>query len=550
MSLPQEILDRCRRVYDYHHSTKHTYESVRAHPIRLDPATQPSVYRVFEQCPKTPLPTSLLDVSVPTIALLDAGFDAIPESQLNPPQNLKTLATWLHLSYGQTIKHQVGQGSRATTTWIRSCPSQGQLYPVELYVAAFAIDGLEPGFYHYSVREFALRKLRTGHEALAALTRGRPDLNFLKTVPLTILVSTIFWRSAWRYERRGYRQALLDAGHVVGNLTTVALGLGITTIARLRTSNATSRELIGLPPDAPFGEEEAVHAMVTWADRAANPMPAGNGPPQPMAPIARAPLSKEFKTYGSIVATHFDCVAPGVAVKEVRPPHTELTPLPPTYPTVEFPPISEFPGGGNLRKVLLTRYPMTNYDRRSIPRDDFRLLNHLAFRGGSVFPMFPDGPHVGLVRPLWVTHDVTGMDDGVWYYNPVTDAWSLLHEGDMRKQAAFLSLEQEWTADGFATCFIVANVNHLMTHAGPDTYRLAHLEAGIVAQRLYLAANALGHGCGFSGLFYDDEVRNFFGLAQSGWEVMYEVALGVPLQPGQRRVVEEASADDEGIWRD
>ena len=30
---------------------------------------------------------------------------------------------------------------------------------------------------------------------------------------------------------------------------------------------------------------------------------------------------------------------------------------------------------------------------------------------------------------------------------------------------------------------------------------------------------------------------------------MYEVALGVPLQPGQRRVV-EVEADDEGIWRD
>ena len=53
-----------------------------------------------------------------------------------------------------------------------------------------------------------------------------------------------------------------------------------------------------------------------------------------------------------------------------------------------------------------------------------------------------------------------------------------------------------------------------MTHAGPDTYRLAHLEAGIVAQRLYLAANALGFGTAFSGPFYDDEVRRFFGLAQ------------------------------------
>ena len=546
-SLPQEILERCRRVYDFHHASKHTYESVRKHPISLDPAAQPNVYRVFEQCPKVQLPTTLLDVSVPTISLLDVGFDAIPESQLNPPQNLKTLATWLHLSYGQTIKQQTMRG----TTWIRSCPSQGMLYPVELYVAAFAIDGLEPGFYHYSVREFALRKLRTGHEALAALTRGRPDLNFIKTTPLTILVSTIFWRSAWRYENRGYREALLDAGHVIGNLTTVALGLGITTIARLRVNHAGSRGLIGLPQQAPFGEEEAVQAMVTWADQAANPMPPAANGAQPLSPIARAPLSKEKdqRAYDLITLTHWDCVAPGVAVKEVRPPHTDLSPLPATFATETFPPPGDVPLGDHLRKVLLTRHPILTYDRRSIPRDDFRLLNRLAFRGGSFFPVLPDGPHVGLVRPLWITMEVTGMDEGIWYYNPVKDAYSLLNRGDYRKQAAFISLEQGYAGEGSATCFIVANLHHLMTNAGPDVYRLAHLEAGVVAQRIYLAANAIGLGTAFTGLFYDDEVRRFFGLAQSGWEVMYAVTVGVPLQPGQRRVV-EVEADDEGIWRD
>jgi len=93
------------------------------------------------------------------------------------------------------------------------------------------------------------------------------------------------------------------------------------------------------------------------------------------------------------------------------------------------------------------------------------------------------------------------------------------------------------TLGWLARDFIVANLHHLMVHAGPDCYRLAHIEAGIVAQRLYIAANAMGFGCGFSGLFYDDEVRRFFGLDKSGWEVMHEVAVGVPLQPGQRHFI-------------
>ena len=53
MPLPYEVLERCRRVYDYHNATKYSYESVRAHPVQLDPATQPSVYRVVDHCPKT-----------------------------------------------------------------------------------------------------------------------------------------------------------------------------------------------------------------------------------------------------------------------------------------------------------------------------------------------------------------------------------------------------------------------------------------------------------------------------------------------------------------
>ena len=49
------------------------------------------------------------------------------------------------------------------------------------------------------------------------------------------------------------------------------------------------------------------------------------------------------------------------------------------------------------------------------------------------------------------TLDVTGMDDGIWYYNPVKDEYSLLNRGDYRKQAAFISLEQGFAGEGFAT---------------------------------------------------------------------------------------------------
>jgi nitroreductase len=78
-------------------------------------------------------------------------------------------------------------------------------------------------------------------------------------------------------------------------------------------------------------------------------------------------------------------------------------------------------------------------------------------------------------------------------------------------------------------------------NAGPDLYRLAHLEAGIAVQRIYLGANSLSMGCALLGDFYDDEVRKFLGLSHTGWEVIHAAAIGVP---GESR---EADSDVEDL---
>jgi uncharacterized membrane protein len=73
------------------------------------------------------------------------------------------------------------------------------------------------------------------------------------------------------------------------------------------------------------------------------------------------------------------------------------------------------PDSRSLRRVLMTRRSPHDFLRHSISRSQFWTINRLAFRGGSHFPTFPDGPHTGLVKPFWIIHDVGGMDSGVWY---------------------------------------------------------------------------------------------------------------------------------------
>jgi SagB-type dehydrogenase family enzyme len=559
VALSREILERIERVHDYHQASKHTYAQVQAaqQNASLDWDNKPNPYRTFAEFPKTALPTTILDASVPTLDLLTDGVGALPASQVQPPQNLKTLGSWLYLADGITIEK--GVGSRRFS--LRSCPSSGALFPFEVYVAAFAVDGLEPGLYHYSVREFALRKLRDGAVALNHLKRGRPDLDFLKTVPAALLVSTNFWRSAWRYRQRAYRYALLDAGHLVQNLVSVASAIGIQTTTRLRMNDRTTRELIGVDEDCDFGDCESVQAMVVWADTATHPIalpargaPAGAGshggdplaglsssgapvapPAEPsgtgvheLPPIARAPLSHQVTPYGSIRGAHEDCVATGIAIREIRPPLTELSPAPVGATFMDLAHPEPLPGGPSLRRVLMTRRSPHDFLRHSISRGQFWTINRLAFRGGSHFPTFPDGPHAGLVKPFWVLHDVGGMDGGVWYYDAAADRWALVRRGDYRMETLYLCLEQQAAGNASAVCFMVADLRALMNAAGPDAYRLAHLEAGVVAQRIHLAAAAMDLACAGAGAFYDDEVRRFLDLDRTTWEPVHAAAVGVP----------------------
>jgi nitroreductase len=145
------------------------------------------------------------------------------------------------------------------------------------------------------------------------------------------------------------------------------------------------------------------------------------------------------------------------------------------------------------------------------------------------------------------------MDSGVWYSHPQTDRWSILGRGDFRVETAYLSREQELAGDASAVCVLISNVHLLLQQAGPDTYRLAHLEAGIVAQRMQLLAEAQDLAAVGNASFYDDELRKFFGLEHGGWEIIYQVLIGEPYDPDAEQILnitDEVKDEDEDVWRD
>jgi SagB-type dehydrogenase family enzyme len=164
----------------------------------------------------------------PAIPLPDAG---IPEASLrtvlcgrrswrafrSAPIPLAQLGSLLRAAYGVT----------AADEWaVRAAPSGGALYPLELYPLAVQGGDLPVGVYHYDPFRHALETLRSrsaGEELRQALVH--PEL--AEHAGLFVAVTAMFWRTRFKYGLRGYRFALLEAGHVVQNLLLAATALGL-----------------------------------------------------------------------------------------------------------------------------------------------------------------------------------------------------------------------------------------------------------------------------------------------------------------------------------
>jgi SagB-type dehydrogenase family enzyme len=126
---------------------------------------------------------------------------------------LPALATMLLAGYG------VDERGR------RSVPSGGALYPLELYVAACRVNGLPPGLLHLDPERRVLEVLHDGDVA-DELLAATPLPDLLADAAAVVFVTAVFWRTRVKYGLRGYRFALLEAGHVVQNVLLAATALG------------------------------------------------------------------------------------------------------------------------------------------------------------------------------------------------------------------------------------------------------------------------------------------------------------------------------------
>ena len=139
------------------------------------------------------------------------------------PLRLDELGSILRAAYGVTGRLD------GTPQTLRSAPSGGGLYPLELYVVTRHVEGLDAALHHFD-------PLRQGLELLRAIEPGdeldslSPYGELLASSAAFVAVTAMFWRSRFKYGARAYRFTLLEAGHLAQNLLLAVAALGLAAV--------------------------------------------------------------------------------------------------------------------------------------------------------------------------------------------------------------------------------------------------------------------------------------------------------------------------------
>jgi SagB-type dehydrogenase family enzyme len=129
----------------------------------------------------------------------------------------------------------------------RTAPSAGALYPLEVYLVAGNLEGLEPGIYKYRPRRHEIVRRSEGDRraALAAAAYGQ---DWMANSPAILAIAAVLRRTAGRYGERAERYVVMEVGHVAENigLQAVALDLGTVVVGAFDDDNVGT--VVGIAP--------------------------------------------------------------------------------------------------------------------------------------------------------------------------------------------------------------------------------------------------------------------------------------------------------------
>lgn len=131
---------------------------------------------------------------------------------------------------------------------LRTAPSAGALYPLEIYLIAGDVEQLSAGVYLYREQAHDLVLTLAGdyRKPLAAAALNQ---TWMQRAPAVALIAGVYHRSARKYGQRARRYVHIEVGHVAQNVYLQAVARGLGTVIVGAFDDTRVQRVLGLPAD-------------------------------------------------------------------------------------------------------------------------------------------------------------------------------------------------------------------------------------------------------------------------------------------------------------
>ncbi len=126
-------------------------------------------------------------------------------------------------------------------------------------------------------------------------------------------------------------------------------------------------------------------------------------------------------------------------------------------------------------------------------------------------------PSAGATYPLelyFVADDVTGLEAGIYHYIPEGHSLKKISNKKIKGELTTAALGQAFLSDAPAILVISAIYERTTARYGERGKQYVHMEAGHVAQNIYLQAESLHLGTVVVGAFVDKKVKQLIGMKE------------------------------------
>jgi len=113
---------------------------------------------------------------------------------------------------------------------LRTAPSAGALYPLELYIAVGNVKDLPEGVYKYRPHDHSLMRVVKGDKRIE-LCNAALGQSPVKSAPAVIVFAAVYERTTLKYGDRGMQYVHIETGHAAQNVSLQAAALNLGTVA-------------------------------------------------------------------------------------------------------------------------------------------------------------------------------------------------------------------------------------------------------------------------------------------------------------------------------